>query len=77
MATPLTAGDYEKTVRKEASKSTHEDMHDAIRRIDLLFGSGYAKTNPTLVGSFMQTTAIERLRQSLLDIAHDRARSKL
>lgn len=39
---------------------TQEYMKKAVDIIDAMFGLGYAKKNPQLLGDFMKTAAIEK-----------------
>lgn len=44
---------------KDASNNVGDHMWEAAERIDYLFGAGYAKAHPELVGAFMQAAAID------------------
>ena len=39
----------------------HGDLDKAIRRIDEVFGAGYAKVHPELVAALVQAAAFDRL----------------
>ncbi|MCP5173483.1 MAG: hypothetical protein H6996_00075 [Moraxellaceae bacterium] len=60
---------------RQASMTAHDYMLEAVRRIDEVFGEGYAKTHPELVGDFMKTSAIDFatacISVSLQDIAEN------
>lgn len=49
----------------QASINALEYMEDSIKYIDRLFGEGYAKQHPELVGAFIQTCAIDYLANRL------------
>lgn len=44
---------------KQASMTAHDYMLNAIRDIDELLGTGYAKAHPELIGAYMQVAAID------------------
>ena len=44
-----------------ASMTAHEYMLNAVDFIDRIFGNGYAKKNPGLVGDFMKASALDFL----------------
>lgn len=54
---PVTA-DTE-TLFRQAPKTAHDYMRNAIHDIDEIFGAGYAKKNPVLVGAYIQTCALD------------------
>jgi len=41
--------------------TVHRDLDEAIRRIDEVFGAGYAKVHPELVAALVQAAAFDRL----------------
>jgi hypothetical protein len=45
----------------QASTTSQTYMLDAIKYIDETFGEGYAVKNPSLVGDFMKTAALDFL----------------
>jgi hypothetical protein len=47
------------TLVAQGSMTASEFFRKAVQRIDDMFGEGYAKKNPQLVASFMQTAAID------------------
>lgn len=47
------------TLMDQASGTAATYMGEAVDAIDHLFGDGYAKKNPQLVGSFMRTAATD------------------
>ncbi len=49
----------------QASINALEYMEDSIKYIDRLFGEGYAKQHPELVGAFIQTCALDYLSNRL------------
>jgi len=49
----------------QASINALEYMGDSIKYIDRLFGEGYAKQHPELVGAFIQTCALDYLSNRL------------
>jgi hypothetical protein len=53
------------TLMRQAGHTAEEYMCRAVEEIDRLFGEGYAKANPGLVGAFMQTAALSAPRGTL------------
>lgn len=47
------------TALRQAHYTAETYMVEAVREIDKLFGEGYAKKNPSLVGVFMQVAAAD------------------
>jgi hypothetical protein len=47
------------TLMRQAPMTAHDWMQQAVRDIDELFGEGYAKENPDLVGHYLMTCAID------------------
>ena len=43
----------------------HEDLDEAIRRIDEAFGAGYAKGHPELVAALVQAAAFDRVAKAI------------
>ena len=43
----------------------HEDLNQAIRRIDEAFGAGYAKGHPELVAALVQAAAFDRVAKAI------------
>lgn len=50
---------------RQASMTAHDYMLEAVNDIDKIFGKGYAKEHPELVGAFIQTCAIDYLATRL------------
>lgn len=46
---------------ENSSMATHDWMLRAVRDIDEIFGEGYARANPQLVGMYIQTAALDFL----------------
>src|SRR5262249_492691 len=57
----------------------HEDLDEAIRRIDEAFGAGYAKGHPALVAALVQAAAFDRVAKAITSspVAGDLARKFL
>ena len=53
------------TLMKQASMTSSEYFRKAIEDIDSIFGEGYAKSNPQLVGDYMKTSAMDFLAASI------------
>lgn len=49
------------TLVAQASKTASEYLREAAASIDEMFGEGYSKEHPELVGAFMQTAALDFL----------------
>jgi hypothetical protein len=47
------------TLMRQASMTADEYLREAIERIDLRLGHGYAKAHPELIAAFMQTAALD------------------
>jgi hypothetical protein len=45
------------TLMRQASMTATEYMIEAVKEIDNLFGDGFAKKNPRLVGDFMKVAS--------------------
>ena len=43
----------------------HEDLDEAIRKIDEAFGAGYAKGHPELVAALIQAAAFDRVAKAI------------
>jgi len=43
----------------------HEDLDEAIRRIDEAFGAGYAKGHPELVAALVHAAAFDRVAKAI------------
>ena len=48
--------DFEQQMLNQSHITSAEYMLEAVDRIDALFGKGYAKNNPDLVGTFMKVS---------------------
>ena len=57
----------------------HEDLDEAIHRIDEAFGAGYAKGHPELVAALVQAAAFDRVAKAITSnpVAGDLARKFL
>ena len=53
------------TLMKQASMTSSEYFHKAIKDIDSIFGEGFAKANPQLIGDYMKTSAMDFLAASI------------
>lgn len=62
------------TLESQASRTAASWLQDAIREIDKVFGSGYAKEHPELVAAFMKTAGLDEIAMHLrgLALAHQR-----
>ena len=49
------------TLMHQASMTADSYLTEAVKRIDTQFGKGFAKKHPELVGSFIQTAALDYL----------------
>ena len=49
------------TLMKQAGYTAEEWMHQGIKAIDGVFGEGYAKKNPALLGHFMQAAGLDEV----------------
>jgi hypothetical protein len=47
------------TLFRQAPMTAHTYLNDAIDKLDLVFGQGYARDHPELVSAYMQTCAID------------------
>jgi hypothetical protein len=47
------------TLMRQASMTVHDYMVAAVHDIEEVFGKGYAKAHPELVGAFIQTAAMD------------------
>ena len=46
---------------RQAGDTADEWMHQGIKAIDGVFGEGYAKKNPALLGHFMQAAGLDEV----------------
>lgn len=53
------------TSMRQAGMTAHDYMLVAVKDIDRIFGEGYAKQHPELVGAFIQTCALDYLASRL------------
>ena len=53
---------------KAAAASVQKHLGAAIAAIDLAFGDGYAKANPSLVAAYVQACALEDISVCLAEV---------
>ncbi|EOV9570216.1 hypothetical protein ACN5LI_001836 [Cronobacter turicensis] len=53
------------TIERQAWATASSWMLRAVEEIDEIFGAGFAKKNPGLVGDFMKTAALDQLGMNI------------
>jgi hypothetical protein len=48
--------------------TVHQDLDEAIRRIDKAFGTGYTKAHPELIAALVQAAAFDRVERVRKDV---------
>ena len=59
------------TLMRQAGYTAEEWMHQGIKAIDGVFGEGYAKKNPALLGHFMQAAGLDEVAMHIRMLIED------